>query len=173
MSMSIPFVFAPYQMHLNGDGRDDVAAQEARGQTIEIVDGGVSSNFPIWIFDRTDGQPPTRPTFGFLLDESRTPGGSGASRVPRIWTLAALARHVIGSGIGAIDHRLSPHNTYRTARLQTLGAETTDFGLSAERQRALYRSGYDDAVRFFQGFDWDTYVTRFRGGRRRPPEDGV
>ncbi|MEX2247062.1 MAG: patatin-like phospholipase family protein [Dehalococcoidia bacterium] len=166
MSMSIPFVFAPYQMHLNGEGEDDPATQGPKGRMVEIVDGGVSSNFPIWIFDRTDGLPPTRPTFGFLLDESRKPSGTRASGVPRIWTVAALARHVIHSGIGAMDKRLSAHNKYRTARLRTLGVETTDFGLDVPRQKELYTSGYEDATLFFRGFDWDSYVSRFRGGAR-------
>src|SRR5262249_53372946 len=61
-SMSIPFVFQP------------------RGDNREIVDGGLSSNFPLWLF--TDAGRKHWPTasidddrlkIGFLLDESAAP----------------------------------------------------------------------------------------------------
>ena len=32
-----------------------------------MVDGGMLSNFPIEVFDRTDGKPPRWPTFGIKL----------------------------------------------------------------------------------------------------------
>jgi predicted acylesterase/phospholipase RssA len=32
-----------------------------------IVDGGLLSNFPVWLFDVPDGQKPRWPTFGLLL----------------------------------------------------------------------------------------------------------
>jgi NTE family protein len=37
-----------------------------------IVDGGILSNFPLWIYDEPDpGKPPGWPTFGFrLVDRS-------------------------------------------------------------------------------------------------------
>ena len=50
MSMSIPVFFKPVTM----DGH-------------EIVDGGLLSNFPIWLFDTDTGITPSFPTFGLLL----------------------------------------------------------------------------------------------------------
>ena len=61
-SMSIPFVFQP------------------RGENKEIVDGGLCSNFPVWLFTPAGQQhwPPAsrdddRLKIGFLLDESAAP----------------------------------------------------------------------------------------------------
>ena len=55
LSMSIPFFFAPGR--LDGD---------------YIVDGGILSNYPIWIYDqRHPDMMPRWPTFGFRLDDSR------------------------------------------------------------------------------------------------------
>jgi NTE family protein len=52
MSMSIPFFYEPVTLHLGGTGKECF-----------IVDGGVLSNFPIYLFD--DGSPdPPWPTFG-------------------------------------------------------------------------------------------------------------
>lgn len=61
-SMSIPFVFQP------------------RGENREIVDGGLSSNFPVWLFTKaahkywpTTSIDDDRLKIGFLLDESAAP----------------------------------------------------------------------------------------------------
>ena len=51
MSMSIPVFFEP------------VTAWTSH----EIVDGGLLSNFPIWLFDTPPGTTPRFPTFGLLL----------------------------------------------------------------------------------------------------------
>jgi NTE family protein len=50
-SMSIPFYFRP------------VDVQTANG-TVTWVDGGLLSNFPITVFDRTDGKQARWPTWG-------------------------------------------------------------------------------------------------------------
>src|SRR5437660_1398628 len=50
MSMSIPVFFKPVR----------------RGGH-EIVDGGILSNFPVWLFDAPAGVAPRFPTFGLLL----------------------------------------------------------------------------------------------------------
>ena len=50
-----------------------------------MVDGGMLSNFPIDVFDRTDGKPPRWPTFGIKLSAQarRRPRPSGStSRAP-------------------------------------------------------------------------------------------
>jgi predicted acylesterase/phospholipase RssA len=57
MSMSIPMFFDPV-VHQNPTKRDDEHV---------IVDGGLLSNFPIWLFDCPPDQVPRWPTFGMLL----------------------------------------------------------------------------------------------------------
>ena len=56
MSMSIPFFFEPVKLE-DGMGREHI-----------IVDGGVLSNYPIWLLDDGSDDPPW-PTFGFKLIE--------------------------------------------------------------------------------------------------------
>lgn len=54
MSMSIPYFFEPVKIH------------DKEGCDCYVVDGGVLSNYPVWIFD--DGTPdPAWPTIGFKL----------------------------------------------------------------------------------------------------------
>ena len=122
------------------------------------MDGGVSSNFPIWLYD-TLNRTPTWPTFGFLLDENKATSGQ---LILSIGNLIDMAVSVVTTGLGAMDERLNDHDEYRTARLRTLRVNTTDFGLSPEKQEELYESGYRDAVDFFRRFDWGEYLRRFR-----------
>jgi len=55
MSMSIPVFFEP------------VSLKDISGRTHIIVDGGVLSNYPIWLLDDGTEDPPW-PTFGFKLE---------------------------------------------------------------------------------------------------------
>lgn len=120
--------------------------------------GGVSSNFPIWLFDRTE-QKPRWPTFGFLLDEQK---GRGQLSVRGVNDLIDLAAGVVLTGIGAMDKRLSDHDKFRTARLRTLGVKTTAFGLPGETQEDLFEKGAEDAIEFLERFDWAKYKREFR-----------
>ncbi|MEE9247492.1 MAG: patatin-like phospholipase family protein [Dehalococcoidia bacterium] len=161
MSMSYPFFFKPYTLHLNYSREGEALETQAmgvKGPRVSILDGGVSSNFPIWLFDRT-GRQPRWPTFGFLLDEQK---GRGRPSVRRVNDLIDLAAGVVLTGIGAMDKRLSDHDNYRTARLRTQGVKTTEFGLSRERQEKLLKSGGVDAIEFLERFDWAEYKKRFR-----------
>ena len=106
-----------------------------KGKKVLIVDGGASSNFPIWLFDRLDATP-SWPTFGFLLDERK---GQPGLPVPSIGLLYEMAMSVINTGMGAMDKRLSEHDDYRTARRRTLGVNTTAFGLSETDRRSFSR----------------------------------
>jgi predicted acylesterase/phospholipase RssA len=64
MSMSIPYFFQPVEL-----------IHDETGLPSTIVDGGVLSNFPVWIFDVKD-RDPLRPTFGFkLIGGKRVDGG--------------------------------------------------------------------------------------------------
>jgi predicted acylesterase/phospholipase RssA len=58
MSMSIPIFFEPVSVTNEKTNREHV-----------IVDGGMLSNFPVWLFDCPDAEVPSWPTFGLLLVE--------------------------------------------------------------------------------------------------------
>jgi NTE family protein len=60
MSSSLPFFFQPYRIQ----SRKTKNQQE----TYYLIDGGVLSNFPVWVFD--DEEVPLWPTFGFKVVET-------------------------------------------------------------------------------------------------------
>jgi NTE family protein len=148
MSMSIPFFFEP------------ISLKNLRtNQVSYIVDGGVLSNFPVWLFD-TEGEEPEWPTFGFKLvePEESTPH---IVRGP-ISLLTAL----FSTMMEAHDARyIKDENFVRTIPIPTMGVKTTEFNISPERSDALYQSGRQAAEKFFETWDFLHYVKQYRKGR--------
>lgn len=144
MSMSIPFFYEP------------VILKEGHGEDVYIVDGGVLSNFPVWIFD--DGTPdPPWPTFGYKLVEP------GEGRPQAISSAFSLAEAVLRTMLEAHDARyLEADSFVRTIAIPTLGVRSTEFDLKRDRSEALYHSGRDGAEAFFAQWDFGAYKARFR-----------
>jgi NTE family protein len=147
MSMAIPFVFEPVYLH------DAVS-----GARCDIVDGGVSSNYPIWYMDSFVPEGPRFPTFGFLLDESV---GNESNLRPVKW-FHQYALGVYNAGVGSIDRVVRPHDEERTMHIPTWKVGTTEFGLSNPRQDQLFNGGYKTAVEKLASFNWDAYLTDYR-----------
>jgi NTE family protein len=161
MSMSIPVFFEPVRFE-----------NPETGQIHVIVDGGMLSNYPVWVFDAEHGEPPEWPTFGMLLVEPKPSVPIGA-RLP--------APRMTGHGPGAvIDYvkalaqtMMEAHdrlyveqaNYARTIPIPTLGVGTTEFDLSPERALALFDSGRWAAEKFLKEWDFDAYIAEFRSGK--------
>lgn len=159
MSMSIPFFFEPVRL-----------ADPLTGTEHLIADGGVLSNFPVWIFD-SDGEP-AWPTFGMLLVEP-DPKASLGSRIPEYQPSRRWLGGTIGYVKSLIQTMLEAHDRLyvakadfaRTIPIETLGVGTTEFDLSRERAEALYESGRNAATAFLAGWDFAAYIEEFRRGK--------
>lgn len=159
MSMSIPFFFEPVRL-----------VDPLTGTEHLIADGGVLSNFPVWIFD-SDGEP-AWPTFGLLLVEP-DPKASLGSRIPEYQPSKRWLGGTIGYVKSLIQTMLEAHDRLyveradfaRTIPIETLGVGTTEFDLTRERAEALYQSGRDAATAFLAGWDFAGYVEEFRRGK--------
>ena len=66
MSMSIPYFFEPVELSVQTPYSDKPSKNRRK---CFIVDGGLLSNFPVWLFDARDGVAPQWPTYGFKLLE--------------------------------------------------------------------------------------------------------
>jgi len=155
MSMSIPFFFEPVTLR-----------NMKTNQVSYIVDGGVLSNFPVWLFD-TEGGIPEWPTFGFKLVEPEE-GTPHRVRGP-ISLLAAL----ISTMAEAHDARyIEDAQFVRTIPIPTLGVLTTEFDITKEKSEALYQSGRQAAEKFFATWDFADYSDKYRRGKCQP-ERGV
>jgi len=153
MSMSIPFFFEP------------VILKDKRGADCYIVDGGVLSNFPVWLFDDGSSNPPW-PTFGYKLVE---PDSGKPNRINGPITLFAA---LFNTMMDAHDARyIKDADFVRTIPIPTLGVRTTEFDLSRKRSDNLYESGRQAAEAFFRQWDFAGYKTGYREtqapGRRK------
>lgn len=169
MSMSIPVFFEPVRVHDPRTGRTHV-----------IVDGGMLSNYPVWLFDCADGEVPEWPTFGLLLVEPKPSVPIGA-RLPK--------EPLEGRGPGAVVNyvkslaqtMMEAHdrlyveqaNYARTIPIPTLGVGTTEFDLSRERALALFDSGRWAAEKFLASWDFDAYVAEFRTGKKHSRREAL
>ena len=159
MSMSIPLFFDPWLQPRPGS--DAVHT---------IVDGGLLSNFPVWLFDAPAGQPPRWPTFGLLLvaPGQREPLVSGAQADDSADVSLSAPEY-----LSAIAHTmLEAHDRLyveqaeyaRTIPIPTLGVNTTQFDIDDDLKGGLYRSGYDAATAFLRTWNFAAYTQAFRQG---------
>lgn len=141
MSAAIPFYFKPVIMPHRRNGTV---------QTSYIVDGGLLSNFPVWLFD-ADADP-AWPTIGFRLTEPAT----GQGRV--IHSIIDFLAAVVATMLEAHDQRyIEEHNFQRTVVIPTLGVQAIRFDITVQEKERLFQAGYDAAARFFQNFRAEQY----------------
>lgn len=138
MSMSIPMYFEPVVIK-NGE------------EKFYIVDGGVMSNFPVWLFD-TQGEPEW-PTIGFrLLDFKKKDKNNKITNTFNYLTavVETLLKNDINQEIVKMDN-------LRTIDIDYLGIKTTDFKISEEKIQELYCSGEECAKEFLRTWE-DNYT---------------
>lgn len=154
-SMSIPLFFEP------------VVLRDLRtGMKITMVDGGVLSNFPVEILDRTDPDPPRWPTFGVKLLPALPETDS--SLVP-LWCLSRippvrLLEQVIATSIVGRDqtYLARPCVARRTMTVDTDAVHLVEFGLTEAQQAELFGNGVSAADEFLDRWDWRTYLAECR-----------
>jgi NTE family protein len=159
MSMSIPIFYEPV-IHEN---------RRSGGRHL-IVDGGMLSNFPVWLFD-SEGRPPRWPTFGLLLVEP-DPKVAIGHRLERNdlddepGSLIDYVKSLAATMMEAHDRMYLEQATFaRTIPIPTLGVGTTEFEIGEERIRALYDSGFKAATQFLARWNFEDYVAAFRSDR--------
>jgi NTE family protein len=148
-SSSIPFFYEPMTLRSPVD----------KGVST-LVDGGVLSNFPIALFDRTDGRRPRWPTFGIRL--SARPGRVSSQPVTGP---VSMALAVVETLVEACDaqHIDDPCVQSRSIFVDTSGVSPVDFTIDDAQQDSLLRSGAAAAEEFLAAWDWGGYLARCRG----------
>jgi NTE family protein len=135
ISAGYPYFFPPLALRDRATGRDGV-----------LVDGGVASAFPVFLFDRPR---PRHPTWGFRLHS-----GMGAER-PSQRDIAGLdwpvdmAWGILETAMNAFDRHEMVAFGDRVVSIPTGDVGTLDFELSAEQREFLYESGYEAGREFF------------------------
>ena len=163
MSMSIPIFFEPVRVRNPQTGREHI-----------VVDGGVLSGYPIWIFDQ-DGAPQW-PTFGLRLVEPEPEAPLSGHLLPPaepasgVEAVVDYLKSLVQTMMEAHDRFYIERADYaRTIPIPTLGVNSTDFDLSRDRALALYDSGRAAAEDLLKTWDFASYVAAYRSGRQAPP----
>jgi NTE family protein len=135
ISAGYPYFFPPVALRDRATGRNGV-----------LVDGGVASAFPVFLFDRPK---PRRPTWGFRLYS-----GLGAERpsqreISGIDWPVEMAWGILETAMNAFDRRDLLSFGDRVISIPTGDVDTLDFDITEEEREFLYRSGYEAARAFF------------------------
>jgi NTE family protein len=135
MSMSFPYFFEPVELYRNG-------------RVHYIVDGGLLSNFPVFLFDG-DKPPLKRWTFGFRLFGGQPPETPSYRHIPRpLWQIP-LGKAMFFSATEAWDRKSSKASTVRTISIPTGAVPTLKFTLTGGERDELRTGGFKAAHEFF------------------------
>lgn len=147
-SASIPFFFRPWKMAVN--------LAEFGHDHIVCSDGGLLSNFPMEIFDRTDGKPSRWPTLGVKLSPQTTVRSEDWS--PDNSNLQ-LAKSLLSTMLNAHEHQYlsDPRTVSRTIFVDTSKFRATDFHLNLADKELLFKEGLDAGTKFLSTWDWGAW----------------
>jgi NTE family protein len=159
MSMSIPVFFEPVRL------------SDSSGRVHTIVDGGVLSNYPIWLLDQKDGDP-SWPTLGFKLVEPDQRKLWDAYHNPINSPLSYL-KALVGTMLDAHDSyhiSVSGGDYDRTIGIPvavtvdgtTTEIGTTDFDITPQESQALYDNGVKAGQKFLKGWNFNAWKKKYR-----------
>lgn len=140
MSCSIPFFFEPVKLYDRGGG----------GGCSYTVDGGVLSNFPMWLFMDASEKKSKRPVIGFRL----TPQ---LNDIPpkKIKNATSLFRALFETMMSAHDTRyISRDHAKNIVFLPIEDIKATDFELTSEQKKKLIVLGKEETNKFLKSWSY-------------------
>lgn len=148
MSASLPFFYEPYTLSYFQDKKNKRYSY--------IIDGGVLSNFPVWIFDGENT--PAWPAFGFKIVEP-----DSVNPMP-IYNPFDMFKATLATMLEAHDRlfELDPDSIVRTIPIPSLGIKTTEFNIVGSQKESLFMSGVQAAGNFFDGWNFNTFKMLYR-----------
>jgi NTE family protein len=130
-SMSIPFVFQPVRAEVRTPG-------SRSKRTATWVDGALLDNFPVEVFDRTDGSPARWPTIGIKLSAS-TAAAAQWRDVDGPFDEALACFHTLLEN--ADRFYVTPERAARTIFVDSAGINAADFAIGAAERALLFENG--------------------------------
>lgn len=145
MSISIPLYFIPQKV-------------KYKNKYSFIVDGGITSNYPIWIFD-IEGIP-RWPTIGMKLKKDKINKSNSNSYKTYFYDLMETL-------IDCYDEDyISDKDKVRSISISSLGTRTTEFNISTSKKKELINEGYKSAEKFLKNWSFDKYIRIYRKNYR-------
>ena len=149
MSMSIPLFYEPYKLK----GCD--------GRVHFIADGGMLSNYPVWILDDGASAPPY-PVFGFRFIRSRSERAFNPNFLEYL-------KQIITTFMDAHDDEYQTKAKGDAERTVFISTKTggknispTDFDISREQAEQLFKNGHSAATEFLKTWNFEEWKRSFR-----------
>ena len=165
LSMSIPIFFEPVKF-----------ANPKTGSEYFVVDGGMLSNFPVWLFDAEE---PLWPSFGLQLVkvDPRAPAdwGPPQPKRPRSGVLLVVdyLRSLVDTMVEAHDRLFIEEAEFdRAITIDTLGVRITEFDLSEASTRGGTSGGVPPQRSSFLDEHWHHEEHSGRSAATRSPQGG-
>jgi NTE family protein len=165
MSISLPLFFEPYKI------------TDRFGKKHYIVDGGMLSNYPVFLLDNGK-TPPKRPVFGFrFLENTKNPHEKEHDNQCEecdLHNLIEYIKAIMGTLIDSIDTqymRFARGDEQRTIKISTTiedenqkktTIKTTDFDITKEQSLALYQNGIKAGEQFFSQWNFSRWKEKYR-----------
>ena len=157
MSISIPLFYEPCILR-GKSGKEHL-----------IVDGGLLSNYPLWLLDQAAD--PGRPVFGCKFTAGE---GERTKPGPRQGHLLSYVSALISTALDAHDNyyisqKKGDHGrsilipTDVTVKGKTISVSTTDFGISREISKGLLANGRGAGEKFLSKWDFDEWKKNYSG----------
>lgn len=133
MSICIPIFFSPKVL-------------EYRNDSSYVVDGGIYSNFPIWVFDKEDTD--KLPTFGFKFDNDK-------NKLKSKYNPFVYYMDLFESIIDTVDEEyIENKNSIKILTIPALEVKSTNFNITSSETQKLYLSGYNTANNFLNSMEY-------------------
>jgi NTE family protein len=137
ISAGYPYFFPPIALTDVASGKEGV-----------LVDGGVTSAFPVFLFDK---EKPEHPTWGFRLFGGSPPEKAAYQAIHGpTWAIEMLLG-VLDTSMNALDKLEMKAYDSRTISIPTGDVSTLNFDPSKQEKDFLYESGRKAAEKFFAG----------------------
>jgi NTE family protein len=137
ISAGFPYFFPPIGL------RDAQTKKEG-----VLVDGGVASAYPIFLFDKPD---PKYPTWGFRLFAGNPPEKPSYTEIDGLLWPVDMLKAIVDTSTNVLDKFEMVAFGPRTISIPTGDIPTLDFSLSDAQKEELYDFGYEAAKKFFEG----------------------
>ncbi|HET9162958.1 MAG TPA: patatin-like phospholipase family protein [Solirubrobacterales bacterium] len=136
ISAGFPYFFPPLHLRDGQTGKQGV-----------LVDGGVASAFPIFLFD---SPAPQHPTWGYRLFAGDPPEKPAYTEIDGVAWPVDMLKAIVDTSMSALDKLEMVAFRPRTISIPTGDVPTLDFDLSEPQKRELYDFGYSTAKAFFE-----------------------
>jgi NTE family protein len=143
-SMSIPFFFEPVRVKARAATYDGV---DYAAGTVTWVDGGLLSNFPVEVFDRSDGQPQRWPTIGIKLSARDTTMPPSQASDDTFHEALSCLQTLLNN---ANRYYLAPDKAARTIFIDSTGINATDFEITPQQRATLFENGQHAAQQWLK-----------------------